>query len=61
MGNKEGRKVIWQGFCLSLRRLESGKDDSLSALKFKIWGSYLDTELSMFVKIFEFFLVTLSH
>ncbi len=64
-GNKEGRQVIWQQspihrislICVHLYCLESGKEAHLQSSKTNR-GSYLDPELNIFVKIFEFYLVT---
>ncbi len=48
----------------STERLENGNKDSWSEAHLKILrtsiGSYLDLEVSTFVKIFEFYLVTQS-
>ncbi len=69
-GNKEGRQVIWQRTQIyrispMFSRLESGKDDSSSEAHLQSYkktsrGSYLDPELYIFVKLFEFYLGTQS-
>ncbi len=50
--------------CFHLNRVESGKDDSLSEAHFQssktIRGSFLDSELYIFINIFEYYLVTQS-
>ncbi len=71
--NKEGRQVVWQGtpkhrispICVTLaQRLESCKDDSTSEAHLQSSktsrGSYKDPELYIFVKMFQFYLVTQS-
>ncbi len=71
-GNKEGRQVVWQRTPIHwiypksfhLNRLESGMDASSSEAHLQSSktgrGSYSDPELYIFVKIFEFYLVTQS-
>ncbi len=67
IGNKEGRQVIWQRTPMKiistiyfhLNRVESVKEDH-PQLSETSKGSYLELELSIFVKIFKFWLVSQS-
>jgi hypothetical protein len=70
MGNKKGRKVIWQPtpiniisqICFQVNRRKRGKDDSSSEAHLQSSktsrGSYLEGDFSIFDKIFKFYLVT---